>query len=145
MKSRRACWLYLPDAGVADPNHVEERGHDLGQELDALETQGLEDEGDGLYDHGVVVGERWVPQDAHQRDDGHGWIKLIQRQVAHVDQHLARAVVGFQEKQNRGGLVRSKRAMCGRSFRLRQFGLNRRGKRSFVEVCWCEIMEETVA
>lgn len=107
MKNRCACCLYLPDAGVADPDHVEECGHDLGQELDALEAQGLEDEGDGLHDHGVVVGERWVPQDAHQRDDGHGRIKLVQRQVAHVDQHLARAVVGCQEKPNRGGLVGS--------------------------------------
>lgn len=98
---------YLSDAGVADPDHVEECWHDLGQELDALETQGLEDKGDGLHDHSVVVREWRVPQDAHQRDNGHGRIKLIQRQVAHVDQHLAGAVVSCQEKSNRGGLVRS--------------------------------------
>lgn len=100
-KIRHECQPYLPDAGVADPDHVEKRRHDLRQELDALEAQGLEDEGDGLHHHGVVVGERRVPEDAHQRDDGHGRVKLIQRQVAHVDEHLAGAVVGCRENQNR--------------------------------------------
>lgn len=75
---------YLPDTGVADPDHIEECGHDLGQELDALEAQRFKNEGDGLDNHSVVVGERWVSQNAHQGDDGHGGVELIQRQVPHV-------------------------------------------------------------
>lgn len=37
-ENRCAGWLYLPDAGVTNPDHVEERGHNLGQELDTLEA-----------------------------------------------------------------------------------------------------------
>lgn len=75
---------YLSDTGVTDPDDIEESGHDLRQELDTLEAQRLKDEGDGLDHHGVVVGERRVPQDAHQRDDCHGGVELVQGQVAHV-------------------------------------------------------------
>lgn len=56
---------YLSYAGVTHTDDVEEGGHDLRQELHTLEPQRLEDEGDGLHHHGVVVGERGVPQDAH--------------------------------------------------------------------------------
>lgn len=48
---------YLSDTGIADPDDIEESGHDLGQELDTLEAQGLKDEGDSLDHHCVVVGE----------------------------------------------------------------------------------------
>lgn len=85
---------YFPDGPVANPNDVQERGHDLGQELHTLEPQGLEDEGDGLDDHGVVVGEGLVSEDPHQGHHGHGRVELVQGQVPHVDQHLTGAVVG---------------------------------------------------
>lgn len=70
---------YFPDGPVTDTNDVQECGHDLGQELHTLEAQGLEDEGDGLDNHGVVVREGLVSEDAHQGHHGHGWVKLIQR------------------------------------------------------------------
>lgn len=56
---------YLSDTGVTHPDYIEECGHDLGQELDTLETERLKDKGDGLDDHGVVVGQGGVSQDAH--------------------------------------------------------------------------------
>lgn len=84
---------YFPDGPVTDTDDVQECGHDLGQELHTLEAQRLEDEGDGLDNHGVVVREGLVSEDAHQGHHGHGWVKLIQRQVPHVDQHFAGAVV----------------------------------------------------
>lgn len=90
---------YLSDTGVTDPDDVEESGHDLGKELDTLEAEGLEDEGDGLHHHSVVVGERRVSQDAHEGDDGHRRVKLVQGQVAHVDQHLTGAVVRWGEEK----------------------------------------------
>ena len=84
---------YFPDGSVTNPNDIQECGHDLGQELHTLEPQGLEDEGDGLDDHGVMVREGLVSEDAHQGHHGHGWVELVQRQVSHVDQHLTGAVV----------------------------------------------------
>lgn len=90
------CVCYLSYAGVTHTDDVEESGHDLRQELHTLEPQRLEDEGDGLHHHGVVVGERRVPQDAHQRNYGNRWIELIQRKVAHVHQHLAGTVVRYR-------------------------------------------------
>lgn len=84
---------YFPDGPIADPNDIEECGHDLRQELHTLEAQRLEDEGDGLDNHGVMVREGLVSEDPHQRHHGHSRVELIQGQVAHVDQHLAGAVV----------------------------------------------------
>lgn len=89
---------YLTNAGIADADDVEERGHDLRQELNALEPQRLENEGDRLDHHGVMVGEGGISQDAHQRHDGHRRVELIQGQVAHVHQHLTGAVVRWREK-----------------------------------------------
>ena len=73
----RGLGTYFPDGPVTNPNDIQECGHDLGQELHALEPQGLEDEGDGLDDHGVVVREGLVSEDAHQGHHGHGWVKLV--------------------------------------------------------------------
>lgn len=84
---------YFPDGPVADPDDIKERGHDLGQELYTFEPQGLEDEGDGLNHHGVVVREGLISEDPHQGHHGHSWVELIQGQVSHVDQHLTGAVV----------------------------------------------------
>lgn len=75
---------YLSDTGITHPDDIEESGHDLGQELDTLEAQRLKDEGDGLDDHSMVVRERRVSEDAHQSDNCHSGVKLIQGQVAHV-------------------------------------------------------------
>lgn len=76
---------YFPDGPVTHPDDIQERGHDLGQELHTLESQGLEDKGDGLDDHGVVVGQGLVSEDTHQGHHGHSRVELIQGQVAHVD------------------------------------------------------------
>ena len=89
---------YLSDAGVTHSDDVEESGHDLGQELNTLEAQRLEDEGDGLDHHGVVVGQRRVPQDTHQSHYGNCRVELIQGEVAHVHQHLTGAVVSWDGK-----------------------------------------------
>lgn len=91
--SREGSCTYFPDGSITDPDDIKERRHDLGQELHAFEPQGLEDEGDGLNYHGVVVREGLVPEDTHQGHHGHSWVELIQRQVSHVDQHFAGAVV----------------------------------------------------
>lgn len=84
---------YLTNAGIADADDIEERGHDLRQELNALQAQRLENKGDRLDHHGVMVGEGGVSQDAHQRHDCHRGVELIEGQVAHVHQHLTGAVV----------------------------------------------------
>ena len=44
-------------------------------------------------ENGVVVREGLVSEDPHQGHHGHGWVELIQGQVAHVDQHFTGAVV----------------------------------------------------
>lgn len=99
LKTAPSSLTYLSDTGIADPDDIEESGHDLGKELDTLEAERLEDEGNGLDHHGVVVGERRVSQDAHQSDDRHRRVKLIQWQVAHVHQHLAGAIVRWEEEK----------------------------------------------
>lgn len=94
---QRRAWevlrTYLPDGPITDSDDIKECGHDLGQELHTLESQGLEDEGDGLNHHGVVVRERLISEDPHQGHHGHSGVKLVQGQISHVDQHFTGAVV----------------------------------------------------
>lgn len=87
---------HLPDGPIANPNDVEESGHDLRQELHALEAKGFENKGDGLDHHGVVMGQGLIPEDPHERHHGDGRIELVQREVSHVNQHLTGAVVSWK-------------------------------------------------
>lgn len=91
--SREGLSTYFPDGPVTDADDIEECGHDLGQELHTLEPQGLEDEGDGLHHHSVVVREGLISEDPHQGHHGHSGVELVQGQVSHVDQHFTGAVV----------------------------------------------------
>lgn len=68
---------YLSDAGIAHPDDVEESGHDLWQELHAFQAERFEDEGDGLHHHGVMIGQRRVTKDTHQRHYGDRWVELV--------------------------------------------------------------------
>lgn len=92
-KLRHRRCTYFPDGPITHSDDVKEGRHDLGQELYTLEPQGLEDEGDGLNHHGVVVRERLISEDPHQGHHGHSWVELVQGQVSHVDQHFTGAVV----------------------------------------------------
>lgn len=90
---------HLADGTVTNPNDVEERRHDLGQELHALESEGFENKRDGLDYHGVVVGQGLVPEDPHQCYHRDGRVELIQGEVAHVNQHLTGAVIGWEGRR----------------------------------------------
>ncbi len=48
---------YLSDAGVTHSDDVEKGGHNLRQELHTFQSERFENEGDGLHNHGVMVGQ----------------------------------------------------------------------------------------
>lgn len=48
---------HLSNTGITHSDDIEESGHNLGQELNTLEAQRLENEGYSLHHHSVVVGE----------------------------------------------------------------------------------------
>ena len=50
----------------------------LWQIWDRLDTKALEDESQSLYGHGVVLRERLVLEDPHQRVDGNGRVEVLQ-------------------------------------------------------------------
>lgn len=84
---------HLSDGTVTHPDHVEESWHHLGQELHTLQSKRFENKGDGLNYHSVVLGQGLVSENSHQCHHRDSWIELIQREVAHVHQHLTGAVV----------------------------------------------------
>ena len=53
-------------------------GAHLGQVGDRLDTEALEDEAEGLDGHGVVLGQRLVFEDPHERVDGDGGVEVLQ-------------------------------------------------------------------
>ena len=81
---------YLSKRRLRRANHVQVVGHDLRNIRYTLDAQTLEDEGDGLHDHGVLRGERGILDDAHQLRDGDRRKEVLQRVLTHVHQHLTR-------------------------------------------------------
>ena len=89
----------LSKGGLWRLDDVQVVWHDLRDVRHALDAEALEDERDGLHDHGVLRGERRVLDDAHERRDGDGRVELVERVLTHAHQHLARVEICHRRRK----------------------------------------------
>lgn len=79
----------LSESLICRSDHSQICGNDLLDVRHTLDSQTLEDKGDGLNHHGVMLGERRVPDNPHQGCYGDGGVYFLQGGGSgHISQHL---------------------------------------------------------
>ena len=83
----------LSESLICGSDHSQICGNDLLDVWHTLDSQTLEDKSDGLNHHGMVLRERWVPDNPHQGCYGDGGVYFLQcGGSGHIGQHLTRVL-----------------------------------------------------
>ena len=83
----------LSESLICRSDHSQICGNDLLDVWHTLDSQTLENKSDGLNHHGMVLRERWVPDNPHQGCYGDGGVYFLQcGGSGHIGQHLTRVL-----------------------------------------------------